>query len=1170
MALDPNTIAELRAAVHETRTDIEDCGCTICKSKKPHFKDEPGIIAGQKAVAKVFALWRTRILQALANNPPPTSRIKVLKRRLNGLVAKALRFYRIAKDEDDELGIDGEDMRFDIERILREAFPDKEAAISELMDAGLVSGFEGLDTGIERAARMLELDAEEVIQALQQPLRYSMEQTAYKYCQSTLERIDTSIKEMLVDGLNEGLPPQKMGEQIEEQFAGLEDWEALRIARTEFARGQSKGILGSMKQSGQTFVKWLATPDCCEICAGYADRIWPIDMVGDALPCHPHDRCTWDVVYELAEGEEVETEPPTNVFDDPDLAKDPWPTLEQERAATKAQQIGKDAEFESKHPRDGSGRFAGYQQGDCFGNAIKYATKNKLPEDARVVHGHVTNAAGKRLAHAWIEAGSKVIDPTQGVEMDRTKWYELVSAKADAKYTEREAVRAMIASGHKGPWGKDELSKAWDESAHPRGDGGRFAEVVGGGQTETPEFKAWFGGSKVVDESGNPLVVHRGIVGNWSNAPRKNLQWFSASAEDAADYVHGKRNAYVLSAYLCIQNPADIENDPKVLRILKKLGAEPEDLFDLTSNTKVHEALKAAGYDGIQAYHWGSGVNHYAPFSGTQVKSALGNRGTFDPHDADITKSDAELIAKYSDDQPRDEQGRWSGTGTARQTDSPQFKTWFEGSKVVDATGAPLVVYHGTKKDFSEFDPKARKRTRGGRELKGVGAMFFTDNPQVSDAYAGVATSYKGDKWSWPANDFEGGRIMPVYLALKNPLVIESAGAIYHQVEQQIKQAKRDGHDGVIIREVYDTPGAAGSLSAYKHTSYVVFSPSQIKSATGNRGSFDPRETDITKAEEPVAKYSDDQARDERGRWTDGGSDIGNSALLADAGSIGAAQARFDASKLAAQYEKLKDLPTGKLTSIENMRVGVALWKERMNLRLLPFESSELAVARGDKNAEKKMAQDAAERIAAAKPELVSREVRASVAKAAETVLASAGNTRAMQVSGLQVPDVYVLARREDGTETPLAEWNVDHINVYDASAPVENRHFMAANPEGKSTPAVPGVSLVSGGTWEEVLTHELGHGIQQAIEERNLRAGKGPDPEEWTKLFEAYKAENFDADGRSTGFNDGKYISYYSFENRKEAFAETYALVQKGGYDKSQYSAAAQALINWMEKAVK
>jgi hypothetical protein len=40
----------------------------------------------------------------------------------------------------------------------------------------------------------------------------------------------------------------------------------------------------------------------------------------------------------------------------------------------------------------------------------------------------------------------------------------------------------------------------------------------------------------------------------------------------------------------------------------------------------------------------------------------------------------------------------------ADQTKTPEFKKRFEGSKVVDENGNPLVVYHGTNAKFNTFD----------------------------------------------------------------------------------------------------------------------------------------------------------------------------------------------------------------------------------------------------------------------------------------------------------------------------------------------------------------------------------------------------------------------------------------------------------------------------------
>jgi hypothetical protein len=188
----------------------------------------------------------------------------------------------------------------------------------------------------------------------------------------------------------------------------------------------------------------------------------------------------------------------------------------------------------------------------------------------------------------------------------------------------------------------------------------------------------------------------------------------------------------------------------------------------------------------------------------------------------------------------------YSRTGRG-QTDTDAFKRWFGASKVVDTDGKPLVVYHGTQADFTEFSTSpSSRRTKGGKALDNVGAIFFSDDPMVASAYAGVATSnLTGKPFAWPPGSENGGRVMPVYLSLKNPLTIDAKDSLYSDVEPKIAQAKLDGYDGVIMRGVIDQPGASGSLRAYEHTAYIAFRSEQIKSATGNNGDFDPENPNI-------------------------------------------------------------------------------------------------------------------------------------------------------------------------------------------------------------------------------------------------------------------------------------------------------------------------------------
>jgi hypothetical protein len=173
------------------------------------------------------------------------------------------------------------------------------------------------------------------------------------------------------------------------------------------------------------------------------------------------------------------------------------------------------------------------------------------------------------------------------------------------------------------------------------------------------------------------------------------------------------------------------------------------------------------------------------------------------------------------------------------QTDTPAFRRWFGDSKVVDAEGKPLVVYHGTDADFATFDP-ARMGTKTDDGMFGRG-FYFSPNHGNGTKWAGTAGAYAA------SND--GGNIMPVYLKMERPLIVPSAD--YGRVS--IDQEK---YDGVIVEEA--TRGQRGPV-----LEYVVFGSEQIKSAIGNRGTFDPENPDIRFSRAtPVAQAVQQTAHD--------------------------------------------------------------------------------------------------------------------------------------------------------------------------------------------------------------------------------------------------------------------------------------------------------------------
>jgi hypothetical protein len=93
---------------------------------------------------------------------------------------------------------------------------------------------------------------------------------------------------------------------------------------------------------------------------------------------------------------------------------------------------------------------------------------------------------------------------------------------------------------------------------------------------------------------------------------------------------------------------------------------------------------------------------------------------------------------------------------------SPAFQAWFGGSKVIDSVGNPLVCYHGTFRDFSEFKHHAFGTAGSGFNRLG---FWFDVNPDTANSFAGYEP---GADYASP-----GANVKPCYLSIQKPYVIE-------------------------------------------------------------------------------------------------------------------------------------------------------------------------------------------------------------------------------------------------------------------------------------------------------------------------------------------------------------------------------------------------------------
>ena len=426
---------------------------------------------------------------------------------------------------------------------------------------------------------------------------------------------------------------------------------------------------------------------------------------------------------------------------------------------------------------------------------------------------------------------------------------------------------------------------------------------------DTPEFKRWFGKSKIVDENKQPLTVYHGTTAREDfsefNMGRPDYDPDAAEARiDSGDVnaflgTHFAKEPSVASKFaeglygsrygdkgnggrvypvnLKIEKPFRVDeidmnnsiwsiplagNDFVEAILMQEIGdrypllpdkRRAEELFGSVENAmwavydddaefranvnrradrlesqgddptnEVKQALadeyradlEEQGYDGIVYTNRVEGGTSYIVFQPEQVKSVF-NRGTFDESDPNIMFQKAE------------------------PTDSPKFKNWFKQSKAVDGRGKPKLLWHGTESLFREFKADPHTATIDG-EQRQFTTFYFTDKKSVAASYADQMDLALGG---------ENG-LMPVYLSLQNPLVLDWEGANWWNKSPmlEIVQAVADGHDGVIVKNMRDEADGGGA----KSTVYIVFDPKQIKSAH-NEGTWRTDTADIYLQAAPAA-----------------------------------------------------------------------------------------------------------------------------------------------------------------------------------------------------------------------------------------------------------------------------------------------------------------------------
>ena len=334
--------------------------------------------------------------------------------------------------------------------------------------------------------------------------------------------------------------------------------------------------------------------------------------------------------------------------------------------------------------------------------------------------------------------------------------------------------------------------------------------------------------SKVVNIlDGNDFVV--GIPSNakaLSDTELRNL--LSAPIQPDRIHILGAVNSKRLDERMAVINDAYADSEqPGVTSDANLLRSKMDALRGLTGAARQAAAMAI--------------LNAAAPERKRAAKAA-GARKTAEPEPEPTPEPTEEgEVTGIDEDVGAQAAGTTAGTD---QTDTPQFRNWFGDSAVVDKNGDPKVMYHGNAHGegggFEIFD---RMMSHTGYARRGVSmdtvGSWFSDSPEGGNLYAGS----------------EGGAVYPVYLSIENPWHATWDEFIHKMHTTAGRDPKRqnprgrgsteelrawleaNGYDGIVFpRQSFD-----GVMQQV----WVALDPTQIKSASGNVGAFDPENPSI-------------------------------------------------------------------------------------------------------------------------------------------------------------------------------------------------------------------------------------------------------------------------------------------------------------------------------------
>ena len=338
---------------------------------------------------------------------------------------------------------------------------------------------------------------------------------------------------------------------------------------------------------------------------------------------------------------------------------------------------------------------------------------------------------------------------------------------------------------------------------------------------------------------------------------------FNRPVEGKRDWMAGERNVDHRDVSDLIDAPQGISGTDAMTQFMDQTNAirnKPGIGFE-SVETPTDQQLKALV------------GGHNKSYRGEPMMVELSDRATGDViASTEFEKPSVEVVKKWFEDNAPNKSEPKSGTDQPKNfpPNSPEYAENL--AKFMEGSSVPQRVYHASRQDFPQFDTG----------MSEFGSHFGTVDQANAMSRSELLPDFFPSKHS-------GTQTYPVHVNIKNPIRLNDAGKFdpnevitqlidkgilswddYNPIMKLPKQEaslalqkilKDRGHDGVVylnkregVKDLRSTHFGLPDAEFKKvhpeaQDSYIIFDPNQVKSAIGNRGTFDPARPHINEAE---------------------------------------------------------------------------------------------------------------------------------------------------------------------------------------------------------------------------------------------------------------------------------------------------------------------------------